>query len=225
MFAPSTPEHAAERASRAPFRSKAELAMRAAVERWGRARWPEARVVHELVMDRGTVRADVAFVAPAHFVAVEIKSEYDDTRRLIHQAGMYRLAVPEVWIVAPHRHADDVELLGYLIPSLGLAQTDRDRAIGPLPDVFEIETTREPQPFAPVPRCALSLLWVAELADEARRARILAGGRPPSHARLVAMLVEALRPEEIIRAVCRQLRSRDAFWRADPPVAADGAVQ
>lgn len=230
MFAPTTAEHAAAQQSRRPYRSTAELALRDAVERWGRSRWPDARVVHELVMDRGTVRADMAFVSPDHLVAIEIKSEYDDTSRLIHQAGMYRLAAPEVWIVAPARHAADVDLVGYLIPSLGLAKTDKDRVtggeyvLGPPPTQFEIEAAREPTPFAPVPRCALSLLWVAELADEARRARLLAGGRPPTHANLVALLIDKLSSAEITTAVCRQLRARQAFWRADPPIEAQGGA-
>ena len=54
------------------YRSKEELAIRDALERVCRLRWPEARLVHELVMGRGSVRADLAAVAPNHLAAFEI---------------------------------------------------------------------------------------------------------------------------------------------------------
>jgi hypothetical protein len=84
------------------YRSDNELKIREAVEAWGRPRWPNARVVHELVMGRGAVRADVAFITPNHIAVVEIKSDRDDTDRLLHQAGMFRAAVPELWIASSH---------------------------------------------------------------------------------------------------------------------------
>jgi hypothetical protein len=84
------------------YRSDNELKIREAVEAWGRPRWPNARVVHELVMGRGAVRADVAFITPNHIAMVEIKSDRDDTDRLLHQAGMFRAAVPELWIASSH---------------------------------------------------------------------------------------------------------------------------
>ena len=87
------------------YRSDNELKMREAVEAWGRPRWPNARVVHELVMGRGAVRADVAFITPNHIAVVEIKSDRDDTDRLLHQAGMFRAAVPELWIASLHSAA------------------------------------------------------------------------------------------------------------------------
>ena len=51
-------------------------------------------------MGRGAVRADVAFITPNHIAVVEIKSDRDDTDRLLHQAGMFRAAVPELWIAS-----------------------------------------------------------------------------------------------------------------------------
>jgi hypothetical protein len=223
LYRETTEIDAAERPSRRmPYRSNAELAMRDAVERWGRARWPEARVVHEIVIDRGTVRADLAFVSPDHLVAVEIKSGFDDTSRLVHQAGMFRLAVPELWVCSATNHIDDAELLAYLIPTLGIAAhpgQPRPRHADLEPEKpFDLVERRAATRFEPVPRALLSLLWVAELTAEARRHLLLQGrGKPPTHASLVKAM-ETLSPDQQIRAVCRQLRGRAAFWRADPPI-------
>lgn len=225
MIRETSPDAMARRETgRRVYRSDAELKMRDAVERWGRAKWPEARVCHELVMDRGTVRADVAFVSPAHIAVVEIKSEYDDTSRLLHQAGMFRLAVPEVWIAAPHRHTEDARLIRYLMPSIGIALSDRDRAIGPLPDDFMIEAVEPAEQFQPWPEACLSLLWVAELAIEARLANGVQHHGKLTHAALVAAMSRLTWPEQLA-AVCRQLRSRQAFWRADAPIFAPFVAQ
>lgn len=212
----TTPDAAAAQMSRRVYRSDAELKMRDAVERWGRTKWPDARVVHELVMDRGTVRADVAFVSTAHLVAIEIKSEYDDTSRLLHQAGMFRLAVPELWIACPNRHVDDAKLIRFLLPSIGVLLTDRDRRVGPLPDEFEIDEVEQAEPFQPWPASTLSLLWVTELLSEAMLARTWQGSGG-THAKLVNAMLKLTWPEQIA-AVCRQLRRRKAFWRADDPI-------
>ncbi len=224
ILRPTSSDAAAARINRRlSHRSEQELKLREAVERWGRARWPEARVVHELVMDRGTVRADVAFVQRDHFAAIEIKSSYDETTRLLHQVGMFRLASPEVWIVSADRHRGDAELIRYLFPSVGIATSNVDRELGPLPEQFELEVRDEPAPFAPRLDAMLHLLWVDELYVEARTARLLQGKGRWTHAKLVDLLVKHLERDEIVAAVCRQLRGRDAFWRADPPIRGDAA--
>lgn len=188
--------------------------MRAAVERWGRTLWPDARQVHELVMNRGSVRADMAIIGQNHFVSVEIKSEYDSTERLMNQSGMFRLASPELWLVMHQRHLHDADLIRYLIPSIGVARAVREKVYsGP----FEIEVVHQAQRYVPLPEAMLSLLWVAELHDEAVRRRLWSG-KAPTHAKLVKLLERNLSGQEQIEAVCRQLRARDALWRADPVV-------
>lgn len=196
------------------YRSQDELDMRTAVELWGRTRWPGARQVHELVMNRGSVRADMAMIGTDHFVSIEIKSEYDTTERLMNQSGMFRLASPELWLVMHHRHVRDADMIRYLIPSIGVAQAVRHGAHQSGP--FQIEVLHEAQQYVPLPEAMLSLCWVAELHDEAVRRRLWSG-KAPSHAKLVRLL-ERLDPGEQIQAVCRQLRGRSALWRADPPV-------
>src|SRR3990167_3909305 len=111
---------ATEAATRQGYAARSELALRNALEEFCRARWPDARVVHEMVMGEGRVRADVVALAPAHIAAFEIKGEYDNTTRLLHQVGMYQLCVPEVWMVLPEKHIDDGRLIRHLIPSVGL---------------------------------------------------------------------------------------------------------
>lgn len=195
------------------YRSSDELEMRVAVERWGRSRWPGARQVHELVMNRGSVRADMAMIETDHFVSIEIKSEYDSTERLMNQSGMFRLASPELWLVVHQRHLRDTDMIRYLIPSIGVAQAVREKSYnGP----FEIQVIHEAQRYVPLPEAMLSLLWVAELHDEAVRRRLWSG-KAPTHAKLVKLL-ERLDLAEQTEAVCRQLRARAALWRADPCV-------
>ena len=205
------------------YRSEAEIRLRQAVEQWGRTRWPEARVVHELVMDRGTVRADLAFVEPNHFAVCEIKSASDVSDRLMRQCSMFRLAAPELWICAAARHASDAALVRYLIPSIGMLVTDQDRAIGPLPEKLLLDEIAPAQRWTAHQESMLHLLWRAELGVEAQRHGLVQGGAARmSHGKLVAALMR-LPYQDAVESVCRQLRGRDAFWRADPPIRDNGA--
>lgn len=167
---------------------------------------------------------DIALITPSHIVGVEIKSSHDNVGRLLTQAGTYRLAVPELWIVCADRHVRDAKLVRYLMPTIGIAVPEvgrgdtrmwRDR------DLMEVEPAA---PFAPHPEAMLSLLWVEELYQEATRARVIQSGRKtrPSHAALVERMKD-LPADMITEAVCRQLRGRDALWRADPPIVPDVA--
>jgi hypothetical protein len=205
-----------DQATRSPmhrFRSRDELEMRDALESWGRARWPGRRVVHELVMDRGTIRADAAFIGVDTFDVFEIKSGYDGVDRLLHQAAGFALASPRVWIFAHGKHRDDVEMVRHLLPQVGLLRWD------PM-DGGSILLEHEAETRPPHPSALLALCWVAELRAEATRARLWQGKKPPTHKRLVE-LMKTLSPEEQLAAVCRQLRARQALWRADPPIAAE----
>ena len=98
-----------------------ELRLRNAVESFLRARFPDARLCHEMVMGERQVRADVVAVAPNHIAAVEVKGEADSVVRLLHQVGMYQLCVPEVWIITSKgQHNRAAELIRYLMPSVGV---------------------------------------------------------------------------------------------------------
>ncbi len=198
-----------------------ERALRDAVERWMRLRWPAARIVHELVLNRGDIRLDMAAVLPDELVIVEVKSGTDNFSRAIHQTGMATLCGTEAWLIGDRKHKADGGSLRYLLPSLGLAY---GRQTGPT--IYDQAAPREIEEELPATRrephgeALLSLLWVAELRDEAHRHGVPCTAKS-THRHLVTALAERLSAAERIRAVCRQLRSRDALWRADPPVKED----
>lgn len=193
-------------------RGYTEVELRALTDAWGRARWPDARVCHELVIDRGSFRLDVAFVSPQHLAIVEIKSGYDTMDRAIHQCAMARAAGCEAWLITDRRHDKDVRLVKFLLPSIGIAEAvDR----GTIPRSLEV--LAEPDlSVGPHPEVMCSLLWVSELCAALR----MSGKKPATHRQLVARLA-ALDEATRIRLVCQQLRGRDALWRADPPIRSD----
>lgn len=199
--------------------------MRDALEQWARVKWPRARIVHELVVGRGDARADLAVIDVDHFVAIEIKSDSDSTTRLLHQAAMFRLVAPELWIVTCERYGDDAELVRFLMPTIGTARIKFRHRPGTekhyQPEIIgaEVEVTGRATPFTPHAKSMLQLLWVAELHAEARHHRVVAtpSSRPGTHGFLVNKMLE-LDHDEQVRAVCRQLRQRQAQWRADPPM-------
>ncbi len=206
----SARQHEAAPSNPPRYRSPDELMIRAALEEWGRARWPDRRVLHELGMGRGSVRADVVFAGTDSFSACEIKSAYDNSDRLVNQLAVFRLSSPEVWLVSDARHGRDAELMGYLLPSIGLMEA---RVSG---DGAALAVLREPGPFSPDLDCMLSLLWVEELRETVTRLGIRVPARA-THTVLRRALMEA-GESTALREVCRGLLGRRTLWRADPPV-------
>lgn len=218
LIVPTTIESLAVPPRRRPSRSEDEIAIRALVEQWSRHRWPSARLVHELVVGRGDNRADMAAVSANHLVAIEIKGPYDGTGRLFDQVCMFRLAAPELWVVCAACHAGDAELIRWLIPSVGVVIVG-EPGCTKVTAQSSFSVRHEAVPIAPHPKSMLSLLWVDELRREAEQFRLVQGRGKLSHARLVELMLR-LDPPEQIEAVCRQLRGRNAFWRADPVASA-----
>lgn len=210
-----TAEKAAQRTG---WASRAELLLRNALETFCRERWPAARIVHEIVMGEGRVRADVAAIDTAHIVAFEVKGQYDDTTRLLHQVGMYQLCVPEVWMVVATGHSDDAKLIRHLLPSVGLlcgagtkAGTDyvfdgKD---------FGLVVEAEAVPRQPVPEMMLEMCWRNELVGICQRTKTSISKRP-TRPEMVKALVD-LPLSRLQAEVCTELRGRDALWRADAP--------
>jgi hypothetical protein len=207
-------------ANRTGYAAQAELVLRNALETFCRERWPHARVVHEIVMGEGRVRADVAAIDIAHIAAFEVKGQYDDTTRLLHQVGMYQLCVPEVWMVVPiGRHADDARLIRHLLPSVGLlvgAGTSKMNHYEFDGKDFGLVVEAEAAPRAPVPEMMLEMCWAAELVDICGRTRTSVGKKPTRKVMVEALL--DLPVASLQAQVCTALRSRDALWRADAPV-------
>lgn len=201
--------------------ARSELAMRNAMEDFLRDRSPDARMCHEMVMGEGKVRADLVGIATAHITAVEVKGNYDNTTRLLHQVGMYQLCVPEVWMIVTDKHIDDGRLIRHLLPSVGLITinnaanidwTSWDEKEQPL----EMTVETEAQPRDPVPEMTLRMLWAEELRNACRRRGFPCDQRRTRPKMVAALLT--LGPEEIMTEVCTELRARDALWRADTPI-------
>lgn len=206
-------------AQRRGYRAQSELSLRNALEEFCRERWPEARVVHELVMGARQVRADVVALCPAHIAAFEVKGEFDDTTRLLHQVGMYQLCVPEVWMVVPDRHAADARLIRHLLPSVGLLiGTGLVKHPGYArgePVTLTVEAEAAPRPV--VPEMMLEMLWAAEMGAVCGRTGIAMSKRASRPAMIKALL--SLDADTLLREACTELRARDAMWRADAPIA------
>jgi hypothetical protein len=208
-------------ANRRGYAGRAELALRNSLEAFARGRWPQARMCHEMVMGQGRVRADMVAVDPAHIAAFEIKGEYDDTTRLLHQVGMYQLCVPEVWMVVPvGKHAEDARMLRHLLPSVGLlvgsGTSSRNHYEFDGKD-FGLVVEAEPQPFKVLPEMMLQMLWRNEMAGICNRARCYAVGPKSTRPTMLKALLE-LPFDELQREACTELRARVALWRADKPI-------
>ncbi len=195
-----------------------EAVLRAMVEDWGRAKWPGARVCHELVIDRGSCRLDVAFVEPDRLNIVELKSGYDTMERVIHQCAMARAAGHEAWLVVDRSHSRDMRLLHFLLPTVGLIEVYQPAEYRASERAgAEMKVIAEAVPAQPYPEVMASLLWVAECLSALGYGPM---SRPPTHASLVASLAKQ---PDLARLVCRELRRRNAQWRADPPMTHDDA--
>lgn len=210
-----TAEQAAQRRG---YAAKSELSLRAGLESFCRERWTDARIVHEIVMGEGRVRADVAAIGPAHIAAFEVKGEYDDTTRLMHQVGMYQLCVPEVWMVVPEKHGKDAQHINYLLPSVGLLMADGmgSRNWGDDEKPVTLKVWAEAKPRPPVLELTLRLLWAQEMRGACSALRI-GHSQKSTREHMVKGLLQ-IEPDLLFAQICTQLRSRDALWRADEPI-------
>lgn len=204
-------------ARRQGYAARSELRLRNLLESFCRARWPGARIVHEMVMGEGRVRADVVALDTANIVAFEVKGESDDTTRLLHQVGMYQLCVPEVWMVVPSgKHADDARLIRHLLPSVGLLVGNLESSYRPDNIGFDLTVEAEAKPRPVVPQCSLEMLWRHELDHVAVRLGIILT-KKSTRPSIIGLLLQLPWPE-VWPLCCAALRGRDALWRADPPI-------
>lgn len=184
-------------------RSSEELAMREAVAAWGRARWPSARVVHELVCRE--CRIDMAFISANHLAGIEIKSSKDKLDRLEKQLFTFTRYLPEVWLAIEPKWGEDAP---YGSPRLTV-----DLATN------KIEVWGQwYKPDRSITAQMLHLLWRDELAAIAGRKRIDQSKRA-TIGFLLPLLARKLTGDEIVEEVCRELRGRAAFAaESDPPI-------
>jgi hypothetical protein len=187
--------------------SEAERYLRnLAVERL-RVLMPDARIIHELNVDIGQCRVDLAAVTESRIVFVEIKSRKDKLDRLKEQVRRFgpcchALAVcysSEKWNWSSISAAG-----GY-----GFDHWPCDKA-----SAWTIDHWHRNRP--PSTNALLELLWQAELEAEAFRAGLVSRKRIPRDS-LKRALWENLTGLQVVEAVCRQLRRRP-FAEADAAI-------
>lgn len=205
-----------------------------------RARKPEARIIHELVLTQGGERIDVAAVWPAGLILAEIKSERDTLSRLqaqLRTAGAFEcevwLCLAEKWRPAieamqtqglNHRRApiraDDPEMrCGYTLISDPNPCHIPELSRGDLHVRYETDEGLSPirmhsswmeRPRSLNGRALLNMLW----ADELRQLTGL--GVRASRGTCIVHAQEYMTGSEIRRGVCAALMARP-FPRADAP--------
>jgi hypothetical protein len=166
---------------------------------------PRARVIHELNVETGRCRVDLAAIDTDRLVLVEIKSRKDKLDRLKEQCRIFapachRLAVcyaSERWTYETIRSHS-----GY-----GIDVWPEDQ-----PSWWTFRDGFTP----PNTSAMLNLLWRDELHAEATRAGFQPRTRD-SRSPLMATLWRGLTGAEVVAAVCRQLRAR-RFAEGDPPL-------
>ena len=154
----------------------------------------------------------MAFVCRDHLVGVEIKSSRDTLDRLKKQRDVFERHIPEVWLAVAPCWADKD----------GLGARGVVIEVEPERRVTKTWSWRGPNLACTAPM--LDLLWRDELAAVAARKRLDYTRRAPIGT-LLPLLARKLTGDEIVIEVCRELRSRDAFWKADPPEPDTGATR
>jgi hypothetical protein len=91
--------------------SHAEERIRAKVETALKAEFPDARIVHELKIEGGAVRLDLAAVRPGALTIVEIKSERDVLKRLKAQVEAALMVTGDVRVYAADKHREALHYL------------------------------------------------------------------------------------------------------------------
>lgn len=222
----------AEIAPRKQNRSSEELEMRALIVPELRKRWPGARIIHELPLRYSTNRIDLAAVTETEIVSVEIKSSRDVMDRLEAQLRAFQpISSRIIAALAPRWNKQlptlETKRKGYTAHSLQYTPTQEiirkvggveiwtvDVAIGTM-TVTDGGSYRSRKPWLAQ---MLDMLHVSELTEIANRHQITVAKRPV-HLTLVADLVDLLQGREVVKAVCRALRTRNAFDKAsDPPL-------
>ncbi len=188
--------------------SEAERYLRGlAVDRL-RIELPSARIIHELNVEQGFCRVDLAAVTEDRIVFAEIKSRKDKLDRLRQQVRIFRPCCHEMVVCWASERWDFKAI--YDAGGSGCTHWPENEA-----GRWNLARYERTLPGAPK---LLNLLWREELAAEARRHRVAHGSRTP-RLPLINMLAMQLTAAEATRAVCRQLRAR-SFAEADAPIPA-----
>ena len=203
-----SPASGGKRPVRAKNTSLEEQEIRVAVEAWGRKRFGDVRIIHELAL--GDRRIDMVFVGRDDVVGVEIKGPRDSLSdgRLPEQLREFNFYLPEVWLaVAPRwlKHRDVKRRQNLLLPTDQGIEVVKDRKDGKFrPERDEFFCSR-----------LIELLWVEEAARIAQRTDVIPGvtlTREPIW-KVKRLLARMLSGHEIVKQVCIELRARPLVGR------------
>jgi len=186
---------------------------------------PGARIIHELVV--AGCRADLAAVETERITLFEIKSSRDKLDRLPEQVRQFTRAAHDVVVIADERWFDQTPYAtghARFVPRDDLWISGHSYDIWAFPEVpgramhgtWSLTNWRKYR-WRRMPHAErmLELIWREEMIVEAHRHGINAGSRS-TRASLMDDLAWKLTGEQVVRAVCRQLRQR-RFPEADPP--------
>lgn len=178
------------------IRLKAEAALRAA--------WPSARIIHELVLEQGGCRIDLAGVTADRIIAVEIKSERDVLTRLKAQVDAARKVADSISVIVASKYLDNArEIAGWLNVCA------EDDALTHL--LRQQRGAYESCCNAPA---RLQMLWASELRA------VAASGNKATRLFSIRKASDELTGAEVRRRVCAALRAR-YFPRADAPITSE----
>jgi hypothetical protein len=225
-----------------PRRSAEEGVMRELCVAELRKRYLDARIIHELPLRYSSNRIDLAAVTPDKIVSLEIKSSRDVADRLEDQIRAFIPVSHRIIVaLAPKWNPEpEYEKVPIRAPFGGWTynrtnETTVQAALRRIGEPRMIETwkcchesglsdhdlERMHRDSYPWPVKMLDVLWVSELKEVAARHRVSFDKRTP-HLKLVTACCDVMTSREIVTAVCRALRERDAFDKlSDPPVASD----
>lgn len=209
--------------------SEAEERIRVKAAAHLRGMYPGARIVHELKLNNGTTRIDLAAVLPGRFALAEIKSELDVLDRLGRQIRDALKITPNVHVYVAGKHADTLremprdfhsedDLRSNLYRTSVWRETDHG---------FDVvrrhyDPVRAELAHMPDTRQLLALLWAEELKAMLSRNN-LSYGRKANMAATKKTAFEYLTGAQIRRGVCLALMGRP-FARGDEIVIAGSEI-
>ncbi len=178
---------------------------------------PTARIIHELNVEQGTVRADIAAVSVDTLYLFELKSARDKLHRLPAQIQLFRPVCHGLVVVADKKwcggaagypNCDAAKIMAFHhLPSSHLWRWPEPA------DRFALNCWRLPRPTPPWGHRMLRLLWADELRQECRAAGLAVNSKTTGRDAALS-LAHHLTGADLTRAVCRQLRQR-TFAQAD----------
>lgn len=221
--------------------SAAEERLRAKAEASLRRSFPDARIIHELVLEQGGCRIDLAAVTPTQIILGEIKSERDVLKRLADQLRAAFAVTEDVRLYVAGKHVEAVKALedyhatAPLDPPVKNIHTgelhttklvSNPNRIGLLSRTHLIREAGEDGDLAPFqghrvssfgamphPKAIFDLMWAAE---QEAVVRSLGYGKATRDV-MSRFAVENMTGAEIRRHVCAALRARP-FPRADAAI-------